>query len=180
MRIIGGFLKGKEIHTPKLAARPTTDFAKEGLFNVLANEYDFNSLEVLDLFGGSGSISFEFASRGCPAVTCVEINHIHASFIKKTALQLRLNAVRVVRHHVLEFLPICTQTYDLIFADPPFDLPQLATLPQIILTTPLLKPNGSLILEHPGTFDFSRAPGFYRKKRYGYVHFSFFSKNLSD
>ena len=113
-------------------------------------------------------------------VTCVEINRTHTSFIKKTALQLELNTIRVVRHHVLDFLSICTQTYDLIFADPPYDLPQLAILPQTILAASLLKPGGSFILEHPGTFDFSQTLGFCRTKKYGYVHFSFFSKNLPD
>ena len=180
MRIIGGLLKGREIHVPKLAARPTTDFAKEGLFNILANEYDFETLEVLDLFGGSGSISFEFASRGAPHVTCVEIKHVHTSSIKKTALQLGLKGIRVVRHHVFDFIPLCTQTYDIIFADPPYNLPQLSTLPKIIRMASLLKPKGSFILEHSGTIDFSREPDFCRTKKYGQVHFSFFSKNLPE
>lgn len=180
MRIIGGSLKGREIHPPKLAARPTTDFAKEGLFNMLANKYDFKALQVLDLFGGSGGITLEFASRGVPLVTCVEINHLHASFIKKTAQQFGLESIRVVRHHVFDFIPICTQTYDLIFADPPFNLPQLALLPQIMRTAPLLKPGGTFILEHSAAFDFSREPDFCKTRKYGQVHFSFFSKNLPD
>ncbi|MCL2502019.1 MAG: RsmD family RNA methyltransferase [Bacteroidales bacterium] len=175
MRIIGGLLKGREVHAPKLTARPTTDFAKEGLFNILANQYDFESLQVLDLFGGSGSISFEFASRGCPQVTCVEINHIHASFIKETAMRLGLKAIRVVRHNVFDFIPICTQSYDLIFADPPFDLHQLTGLPSIIQTASLLRPGGCFILEHSGAFDFSQESGFRKMRKYGQIHFSFFS-----
>jgi len=175
MRIIGGSLKGRTLFPADLTARPTTDFAKEGLFNILANEYDFENLHVLDLFGGSGSISFEFASRGCPHVTCVEMNPQHAAFIKKTALQLNLNAIRVVRHNVFDFIPICTQTYDLIFADPPYNLHQLETLPQKIQTAQLLRANGLFILEHSASFDFTGAPEFCKAKKYGNVHFSFFS-----
>ena len=175
MRIIGGFLKGREIHPPHLKARPTTDFAKEGLFNTLANTYSFEQLYVLDLFGGSGSISFEFASRGCPHVTCVEMNHIHASFIKKTAQDLQLNTIKVVRHNVFDFVSLCTQSYDLIFADPPYDLQRTKELPQIIDSAQLLRPEGIFILEHANTCTFSSANGFLKMKKYGNVHFSFFS-----
>ena len=177
MRIIGGALKGRNIHPEHLAARPTTDYAKEGLFNILANEYDFTTLHILDLFGGSGSISFEFASRGCLSVTCVEMNQSHASFIKKTALQLKLDSVRVVRHNVFDFISICTQTYDLIFADPPFHLLHLETLPDKIRTAKLLRPSGVFILEHSDSFDFTGVDGFKKMKKYGNVLFSFFSFN---
>jgi len=175
MRIIGGALKGREIHAPHLTARPTTDFAKEGLFNILANMVDFEELHILDLFGGSGNITFEFASRGCPSVTCVEMNSVHASFIKKTAQQLQLNSIRVVRHNVFDFIPICTQTYDLIFADPPFDLQHFEKLPIKIFSANILNPNGIFILEHPISFDFHDIQGFRRRVKYGNVHFSFFS-----
>ena len=176
MRIIGGALKGREIDAPHLSARPTTDFAKEGLFNILANLYDFEALDILDLFGGSGNISFEFASRGCQSVTCVEMNPIHASFIKKTAQRLQLNAIRVVHHNVFDFIPLCTQTYDLIFADPPYNLLHLEHLPQKICAAKLLRPpEGIFILEHSGSFDFGTYQGFRRKAKYGNVHFSLFS-----
>jgi len=174
MRITGGFLKGRKIDTPKLVARPTTDFAKEGLFNILANNYHFELLHVLDLFGGSGSISFEFASRGCLDITCVEMNSLHASFIKKTALQLKLDVIRVVRHNVFDFILICKHSYDLIFADPPYDLYQLERLPDKIRSAELLRPNGIFILEHSGSFNFAEIQGFKKIKRYGNVHFSFF------
>jgi 16S rRNA (guanine(966)-N(2))-methyltransferase RsmD len=175
MRIIGGALKGRNIPPAHLLARPTTDFAKEGLFNILTNEYDFDTISVLDLFGGSGSISFEFASRGCKSITCVEMNPLHTSFIKKTALQLKLNAIRVVHHNVFDFITICTQTYDLIFADPPFHLHNLETLPNKIRSAGLLNSNGIFILEHPSSFDFTPTDGFRRMRKYGSVHFSFFS-----
>ncbi|MCL2727688.1 MAG: RsmD family RNA methyltransferase [Bacteroidales bacterium] len=174
MRIIGGSLKGRAILPAHLAARPTTDFAKEGLFNVLLNDFDLEQVKVLDLFGGSGSISFEFASRGCPDVTCVEMNPQHASFIKSTSKQLNLNAIRVVRHNVFDFIDICSQTYDIIFADPPFDLQGLENLPKKIIEKQLLRPCGFFILEHPGSFDFTETEGFHKMKKYGNVHFSFF------
>ena len=175
MRIIGGFLKGRSILPPHLTARPTTDFAKEGLFNVLLNDYDLEQVTVLDLFGGSGSISFELASRGCPHITCVEMNPQHALFIKKTAKQLNINTLRVVRHNVFDFINVCTQTYDIIFADPPFDLPGVDTLPEKIREKQLLRPKGVFILEHSDSFDFSATEGFSKMKKYGAVRFSFFS-----
>jgi 16S rRNA (guanine(966)-N(2))-methyltransferase RsmD len=175
MRIIGGSLRGKTIHPADLVARPTTDFAKEGLFNVLINSYDLEQVKVLDLFGGSGSISFEFASRGCPDVTCVEMNPKNASLIKTTVEQLHLASIRVVRHNVFDFLTICTQKYDIIFADPPYDLKGVDTLPQKIGERDLLQPQGAFILEHSSSFDFSGSQGFRKMKKYGNVHFSFFS-----
>ena len=178
MRIIGGSLKGRLIRPPELTARPTTDFAKEGLFNLLTNDYDFAQIKVLDLFGGSGSLSFEFASRGCLDVTCVEINHRNASFIKKTAEQFHLTAIRVVRHNVFDFLTICTQTYHLIFADPPYDLHGLDSLPQKIRERELLRPHGLFVLEHSAAFDFSKTDHFVKMKKYGNVHFSFFGQPI--
>ena len=174
MRIIGGSLRGRVIPPADLLARPTTDFAKEGLFNMLANEYHFESLQVLDLFGGSGSISFEFASRGCAKITCVEMNLQNATYIKKVAAQLHLDAIRVVRHNVFDFLNLCTQTYDIIFADPPYDLQGVDNLPIKILERELLAPNGTFILEHSGAIVFSKVNHFVKAKRYGNVHFSFF------
>ena len=110
MRIIGGSLKGKTIELPqRYAARPTTDFAREGLFNVLNNEYEFEDLKVLDLFGGTGAISFEFASRGAARVYCVEMARENASFIKREAARLGLQNVTMVRDNVFDFLPICTE-----------------------------------------------------------------------
>ena len=119
MRIIGGRLGGKTINPPAgYAARPTTDFAREGLFNVLGNEYEFEDLKVLDLFGGTGAVAFEFASRGAARVYSVEMSRENASFIKTEAARLGLDNVTMVRDNVFDFLPICREKFDLIFADP--------------------------------------------------------------
>ena len=118
MRIIGGRLKGKTIMPPNgYKARPTTDFAKEGLFNILNNEYEMEGLQVLDLFGGTGAISYEFASRGASMVYCVEMLPMHASFIKSQAEKFGMRNLTVVRHNVFEFLEICREKFDIIFAD---------------------------------------------------------------
>ena len=177
MRIIGGTLKGRPINPPAgYKARPTTDFAKEGLFNTLAGVWDFPEMAVLDLFGGTGSISFEFASRGCPDIVTVEMNPVNAAFIKKTAASLGLaSGIQVVHHNVFDFLGICTKKFDLVFADPPYALGGLDTLPARILGADILKEDGRLILEHPAAFHFDDAPGFLREKRYGNVHFSWFA-----
>ena len=123
MRIIGGRLKGQTIKLPvSYAARPTTDFAREGLFNILGNEYEFEDLKVLDLFGGTGAISYEFASRGASRVYCVEMSRDNASFIKTEAVRLGLDNVTMVRDNVFDFLPVCREKFDVIFADPPYAL----------------------------------------------------------
>ena len=132
MRIIGGRLKGKVILPPAgYKARPTTDFAKEGLFNILDNEYEFQDLKVLDLFGGTGSIAFEFASRGASRVYCVEMARENASFIKTEAARLGLGNVVMVRDNVFDFLPICREKFDIIFADPPYALDNLQGIRRI-------------------------------------------------
>lgn len=177
MRIIGGTLKGRPINPPAgYKARPTTDFAKEGLFNTLTGAWDFPETTVLDLFGGTGSISFEFASRGCPDIVTVEMNPVNAAFIKKTAAGLGLSStIQVVHHNVFDFLGICTKKFDLVFADPPYALEGLDTLPAKILGAGILREDGRLILEHPAAYHFDDAPGFLREKHYGNVHFSWFA-----
>ena len=178
MRIIGGKLKGKVILPPAgYKARPTTDFAKEGLFNILDNEYEFQDLKVLDLFGGTGSIAFEFASRGAARVYSVEMTRENASFIKTEAARLGLSNVTMVRDNVFDFLPICREKFDIIFADPPYQLEGLETIPDKIFNreTPILTGEGYLILEHGGDYDFSSHPHFVKERHYGNVHFSFFS-----
>lgn len=157
-------------------ARPTTDFAKEGLFNTLLNMFDFEECDVLDLFGGTGSISFEFASRGCRSVTCVEMNQLHYNFIKRSAQEFKLDSMKVVRHNVFDFLEICRVKYDLIFADPPYDIAGLDTIPHKIFEKDILSDKGMLILEHPAAFDFSSNEHIIREKKYGNVHFSFFER----
>lgn len=177
MRIIGGRLKGKAIEPPQgYKARPTTDFAKEGLFNVLNNEYELEGLQVLDLFGGTGSISMEFASRGASRVYCVEMLPMHANFIKSQAQKFGLSNLTVVRHNVFEFLDICREKFDIIFADPPYALEDLATIPDKVFSKDILHPGAYFILEHPGEYEFKEYPYFVKERKYGNVHFSFFER----
>ena len=177
MRIIGGRLKGKTILPPAgYKARPTTDFAREGLFNVLDNEYEFEDLKVLDLFGGTGAIAFEFASRGAARVYCVEMARENASFIKTEAQRLGLANVTMVRDNVFDFLPICREKFDIIFADPPYALEGLETLPDQVFAQDILHPGCYFILEHGGEHSFREHPRFKKEKVYGRVHFSFFEQ----
>jgi len=175
MRIIGGKLKGKVILPPAgYQARPTTDFAKEGLFNILDNEYEFEDLKVLDLFGGTGSIAFEFASRGAARVYCVEMARENASFIKTEAQRLGLSNVTMVRDNVFDFLPICRERFDLVFADPPYALDGLEKLPDLVFAADILYPERYFILEHGDEHSFVNHPRFVKERHYGRVHFSFF------
>lgn len=177
MRIIGGKLKGQIIRLPAVyAARPTTDFAREALFNILGNEYEFEDLKVLDLFGGTGAVSYEFASRGASRVYCVEMARENASFIKKEAARLSLDNVTMVRDNVFDFLPICREKFDIIFADPPYALEGLETIPDKVLSCDILYPDRYFILEHGADHSFSAHPNFVKEKVYGRVHFSFFTK----
>ena len=177
MRIIGGELRGRLFKPGKnFKARPTTDFARENLFNILSNRIDFDEIKVLDLFSGTGSISFEFASRGCKSVTSVEIDHVHYAFISSVAQQLDLNnIVHLLRYDVLKFIPRCTEKYDLIFADPPYQLKSLKEIPDLILKHALINPGGMLILEHGKSDNFSSHPNIFEQRVYGSVHFSFFT-----
>ena len=175
MRIIGGRLKGKTINPPAdYKARPTTDFAREGLFNILNNEYEFEGLNVLDLFGGTGAVAFEFASRGAERVYSVEMSRDNASFIKREAMRLGLDNVTMVRDNVFDFLPICHEKFDLIFADPPYAMEGVETLPDKIFELDILHPERYFILEHGDSHSFTGHPRFKKEKRYGSVHFSFF------
>jgi len=175
MRIIGGKLKGKTIELPaSYAARPTTDFAREGLFNILGNEYEFEDLKVLDLFGGTGAIAYEFVSRGASRVYSVEMSRENASFIKLEAARLGLDNVTMVRANVFDFLPICREKFDIIFADPPYALEGLETIPDKVLSRDILHPDCYFILEHGDEHSFTGHPRFFKERAYGRVHFSFF------
>lgn len=176
MRIIAGTLKGKSILPPEgYKARPTTDFARQGLFNVLDNEYEFDDLKILDLFAGTGAIGYEFISRGAGKVVAVEMRPENAAFISATAAKLGVaDKLQVVRHNVFEFLPICTLKFDIVFADPPYALSDLATLPDKVFAAEIIHPEGYFILEHPGDYSFESHPHFVKEKVYGNVHFSFF------
>ena len=175
MRIIGGALKGKTILPPAgYKARPTTDFAREALFNILDNEYEFEDLKVLDLFGGTGAVSFEFGSRGVGRVWCVEMARENASFIKREAQRLGLDNVTMVRDNVFDFLTVCHEKFDIVFADPPYALEGLETIPDKIFAADILHPDCYFILEHGGEHSFREHPHFFKEKEYGRVHFTFF------
>lgn len=177
MRIIGGRLRGKCIDPPKsYKARPTTDFAKEGLFNVIGSEYEFEDLSVLDLFSGTGSIGLEFISRGAALVDTVEMNPENAAFVRRTASGMGVSNLNVVHCNVFDFLEICTRKYDIIFADPPYALEGLDTLPDKVLVRDILHPDCYFILEHPAGYSFKSHPAFVKERKYGNVHFTFFRK----
>ena len=175
MRVITGTARGRRLKELEgLETRPTTDRVKEGLFNILNNEYEMEGLQVLDLFGGTGAISYEFASRGASMVYCVEMLPLHANFIKSQAAKFGMNNLTVVRHNVFEFLEICREKFDIIFADPPYALDDLATLPDKVFAKEILHPGAYFILEHPEEYNFETHPRFVKEKKYGNVHFSFF------
>lgn len=177
MRIIGGRLKGQTIKLPAVySARPTTDFAREGLFNILGNEYEFEDLKVLDLFGGTGAVSFEFASRGASRVYCVEMARENASFIKLEAARLGLDNVTMVRDNVFDFMPVCREKFDIIFADPPYALEGLETIPDKVFARDILHPDCYFILEHGDEHSFRDHPFFVKERAYGRVHFTFFTR----
>ncbi len=176
MRIISGTHKGRRFQIgSKFSARPTTDFAKETLFNVLQNRYDFEDLAILDLFGGTGSISFEFASRGAQPILTIEKNRKHFDYIRKNSSELGFSEmIKVINADVFGFLPKLSQQFDIIFADPPFDLENAKKLPDIIFNSNLLATDGLFILEHSSDNDFSEHPHFKRLVKRGSVNFSFF------
>ncbi|TVR74199.1 MAG: methyltransferase domain-containing protein [Marinilabiliales bacterium] len=175
MRIISGIYKGKRLYPGKnFRARPTTDFAKENLFNVIANYFDFGGLHVLDLFSGTGSIAYEFASRGSMSVDSVEINSKYHAFIHRTSKELQFDQVTAIRTDAFRFLKHTDREYDIIFADPPFDLNDIDQIPHIVFSRNLLKPGGWFILEHGKDHDFSLLPQFRELRKYGSVHFSVF------
>ena len=180
MRIISGTFKGRTIHPPKnFKARPTTDFAKESIFNILNNNFDFSEVKALDLFSGTGSISFELASRGCPDIICVELNFNHLSFIKKTIQDLQFLQIKAFRADAFKFVKTCNTKFDLIFADPPYDLDNIEILPDIIFERNLLNTGGWLVIEHGVKMKFNEYPFFKEHRNYGSVNFSIFenSKN---
>lgn len=178
MRIIGGKYKGRIFNPGKqFKARPTTDIAREGLFNILANRYDLSDKNVLDLFSGTGSMGYEFISRGSKHTTLVEINFSHYRFIRETLSQLEIRNARLIKADVFQYLRRPTGTFDIIFADPPFDLQKFDQIPAAVFNSDALAPEGILILEHPREHDFSSFPFFNEKRNYGKVNFSFFSRS---
>ncbi len=177
MRIISGRYKGRRLDLPKnFKARPTTDFAKENLFNVLNNQLNWEECNALDLFGGTGSISIELVSRGCPKVICVEKDPLNYSFIEKIKNQLNAEELTVIKTDVFKFLSLTKESFDIIFADPPYNLKFLPEIPRIILEKDMLKEGGIFIMEHSKEYDFADLPLFKEKRVYGSVNFSIFEK----
>jgi len=174
MRIIGGEFKGKTIKVPKgLPVRPTTDFAKEGLFNILSNKLDFTSISVLDLFSGTGHISLEFASRGSKNIIAVDSSFKCAGFLRSISSEMNLN-ITALKSDVFAYLSNCTQSFDLIFADPPYDLTEIPNIHALVFDKKLLSQNGMLIIEHGQKTQLENLSGFKQHRKYGNVNFSFF------
>jgi 16S rRNA (guanine(966)-N(2))-methyltransferase RsmD len=178
MRIIGGIYGGRRFNPPAKMpyTRPTTDVAKEGLFNVLQHNLDFERLRTLDLFGGTGSISYELASRGAKDLTIVEKDKHMADFIQQTAAALKLDKLRLVKQDVFRFLERCDEKFDLVFAGPPYALAEIDELPRLIFNKDLLNPGGWFILEHTPRNDYTGFVGFKTAKNYGTTVFSIFRK----
>ena len=180
MRIISGKYGKRRFDVPaNIKARPTTDFARENLFNVLNNIIDFESLTALDLFAGTGAISFELLSRECAKVVCVENYPVQYNFIRKVMQQLGTDSLVPIKGDVFKFIPTCREKFDFIFADPPYDLPKFGNIPELIINSGLLKQGGIFVIEHSKQYDFSDLPGFDQKRTYGSVNFSFF-RNSSE
>lgn len=178
MRIIGGKLKSVRFEPPKnIPTRPTTDFAKEGLFNTLNNSFNFDNIKVLDLFGGTGSISYEFSSRGCTDITTVEIFPRCADFIKRTVQQHNLSGIKVLKMDVFKFMETAHQKFDVIFAGPPYPLPNLNTIPDLVFQYGLVEGEGWFILEHNPNHNFEKHPHFFKFKNYGTTIFSVFTND---
>lgn len=179
MRIVGGVRRRRQIVPPRnFRARPTTDFAKENLFNVLQNLYDLEQVEVLDLFSGTGSISYEFASRGAERVVSVEMNPVHQRFIAATAQELGFGQIQSVKTNVFVYLKSMagTESFDLVFADPPYDMPGVERLPELVFGGGFVREGGIFVLEHSAQKDFSGYPNFWERRSYGSVQFSFFRR----
>lgn len=177
MRIITGKYKGRHFEVPRtFKARPTTDFAKENLFNVLRAYLDFEDTKALDLFGGTGSISLELLSRGCERVTTIEKDRRHFAFIQQCQRALNDDAWSPICGDALRFIERCRETFNLVFADPPYALPELGELPERVMNSALVGEHTLFVLEHGKDYDFSNRPDFLEHRAYGSVNFSFFRK----
>ena len=177
MRIISGKYGRRRFDVPtNITARPTTDMARENLFNVLNNFIDFDGITALDLIAGTGAISFELLSRGAVAVTAVEMARTQTAFINKVKATLADDNLTVVKGDVFKFLDSCTRRFDLIFADPPYDLPRFADVPRLVLESPVMGPGSIFVMEHPRENDFSALPHFIQHRAYGKVNFTIFSR----
>lgn len=177
MRIIGGELKGRKFNPPakNWPTRPTTDFAKEGLFNILTNHFDFAEIKVLDLFGGTGSHSYEFISRGCEDVTYVDRFGPCVDFVKTTARNLQIeHFIKIIKMDAFRFIGVCKEQFDYIFAGPPYELPTIDLLPDLVFKHQILKNHGWFVLEHNPNHSFKKHPNYFDERHYGKTIFSFF------
>ncbi len=179
MRIISGTKKGILIHAPaNLPVRPTTDRSKESLFNILENNFDLNNLSVLDLFSGTGNISYEFASRGAKRILCIDDDPGCINFIKITSQKLFFTSIKARKQDVFSFLKSCTESFDIVFADAPYALNRVSEIPRFVFEKKILNPKGWLILEHATNLDLSQQFGFFESRKYGQSTFSFLKGSL--
>ena len=179
MRIISGQFKGRKITAPKkLPVRPTTDMAKESLFNILNNQYYFDDISVLDLFAGTGNISYEFSSRGTEQITAVDEHFGCIKFINETAEDFDM-AITTIKSDVFKYLERANQQFTIIFADPPYDFPveEFSKIPQLVFQNKLIEDEGLLIVEHSKHTDLSHLKHYSHSKSYGGNKFSFFNMN---
>ena len=181
MRIIRGKFGRRRFDVPaNITARPTTDFARENIFNVLENIVDFAGKDALDLFAGTGAVSFEFLSRECRSVTAVERAPTQQRFIQKVADELGTDNFTLVRGDALRFIANCPRRFDIVFADPPYDMKGFGEIPSKILSSRLVGPGSIVIVEHSRSYDFSALPGFSEHRVYGSVNFSIFRIESED
>ncbi|RYD57406.1 MAG: methyltransferase domain-containing protein [Sphingobacteriales bacterium] len=178
MRIVGGMFSGRRFSPPtSTPARPTTDVAKEALFNMLQNMIDIEDAKTCDLFAGTGSISYELASRGAAELTLIERDPTNINFIRKIATELGIkDKFNIIRGNVFKFMKQNVDRYDLIFADPPYALPNMDDIPQLVFERNMLLPGGLLIMEHSPRNNYQQHPAFTRTKNYGTTVFSFFTQ----
>jgi 16S rRNA (guanine966-N2)-methyltransferase len=174
LRIISGKYKGRKLPHRVFNARPTTDFAKESLFNILNNYFYFDKVKVLDLFSGTGSIGLEFVSRGSSNVEMIEIDQKNFKIIEEAIKTLGISDAKLIRSDALKYLNFCKPGYDIIFADPPYEMDGILVIPDIVFERKLLNNEGWFILEHSGKFKFSNHFCFKEERVYGNVHFSIF------
>lgn len=175
MRIIRGKYGRRRFDVPSnISARPTTDVARENIFNVLENLTDLEDADCLDLFAGTGAISFEFLSRECRHVTAVEKASTQWRFISQVAQRLNVDNFTLIRGDVFRFVATCTGKFDIIFADPPYDLPRFGEIPSLILSSKMLREGTIFVIEHSRNYDFSNLPHFLEHRVYGSVNFSIF------
>lgn len=175
MRIIRGKYGRRRFDVPhNIKARPTTDFARENIFNVIENIIDLEGRTALDLFAGTGAVSYELLSRGCASVTAVEKASTQLAFIRKVKDLLGDENLNIVRGDVFKFISGCEDKFDFIFADPPYDLPNFGDIPSLVLQSEMLKDGTLFVMEHSKAFDFSSLPHFFEHREYGSVNFSLF------